>query len=81
MRRERPLAKAIWAAHEKSWFQGLGFVVGFRAGNVHMPKAFLMRALEELGPEFGGAALASNDFGERSHKLLKRQARLTNHHL
>ena len=55
-------------------------MVEFRAGNVHMPKAFLMRALEELGPEFGGAALASNDFGECSHKLLKRQAQLTNHH-
>ena len=39
-----------------------------------------MRGFEELVPEFGGAALASTGFGERSHKLLKRQAQFTNHH-
>ena len=48
---------------------------------MHMPKFFLMRALEELVPEFGGADLASTDFGERSHKLLKRQTQFTSHHL
>ena len=47
---------------------------------MHMPKFILMRGFEELVPESGGAALASTDFGERSHKLLKRQAQLTNHH-
>ena len=47
---------------------------------MHMPKFILMRGFEELVPESGGAALASTDFGERSHKLLKRQAQFTNHH-
>jgi hypothetical protein len=45
-----------------------------------VPKFFLMRGFEELVREFGGAALASTDFGERSHKLMKRQAQFTNHH-
>lgn len=53
----------MWARLGRSW--------------ENVPKFFLLREFERCISEFGGAAICSTDFGERSHKAFKQQARFT----